>query len=87
MNDKKTGKKFKILGITVIVIVLVIGAVACGKMIISNSQGEGPEIITKSTLEKIINVSDLSTCESVYNGVAKVMNEEKEDKIDYYVSY
>ena len=87
MNDKNTGKKFKMLGIIVIVIVIMSGAVAGGKMIISNSQGEEPEIITKSTLEKIINVSDLSTCESVYNGVAKVMNEEKEDKIDYYVSY
>ena len=46
-----------------------------------------PEIITKATLEKIIDVSDMSTFEAVYNGVAKVMNEKNADKVDYYVSY
>lgn len=46
-----------------------------------------PKIISKSTLEKIINVSDLSTFEAIYNGVAKVMNEEEPEKVDYYVSY
>ena len=45
------------------------------------------EIITTSTLEKIINVNDLSTYESMYNGVTQVMNEKKPDKVDYYVSY
>lgn len=45
------------------------------------------EIITTSTLEKIINVNDLSTYESIYNGVTQVMNEKKPDKVDYYVSY
>ena len=33
-----------------------------------------PEIISKSTLEKVINVSDLSTFEAIYNGVACVGN-------------
>ena len=46
-----------------------------------------PEIISKSTLEKVINVSDLSTFEAIYNGVASVANEEKPENIDYYVSY
>ena len=46
-----------------------------------------PEIISKSTLEKVINVSDLSTFEAIYNGVASVVNEEKPENIDYYVSY
>ena len=45
------------------------------------------EIVTKSTLEKIINVSELSTYEAVYNGVAKVMNDKKTEKIDYHVYY
>ena len=39
------------------------------------------------TLEKIINVSELSTFTAVYNGIAQVMNEEKTEEIDYYVSY
>lgn len=46
-----------------------------------------PEIITVSTLEKIINVSELSTFTAVYNGIAQVMNSEKPEKTDYYVSY
>ena len=42
-----------------------------------------PEIISKSTLEKVINVSDLSTFEAIYNGVASVANEENPENIYY----
>ncbi|MBQ9123176.1 MAG: DUF4230 domain-containing protein [Lachnospiraceae bacterium] len=45
------------------------------------------EIVTTASLEKIINVSELSTFESIYNGIARVMNEKKPEKVDYYVSY
>ncbi len=45
------------------------------------------EVITISTLEKIINVSELSTFTAVYNGIAQVMNEENQEETDYYVSY
>ena len=51
------------------------------------SRESKPEIISKSTLEKVINVSDLSTFEAIYNGIASVANEEKPEDIDYYVSY
>ena len=37
-------------------------------MISKNSE---PEIISKLTLKKIINVSELSTFEAVYNGIAE----------------
>ena len=46
-----------------------------------------PSIITTSTLEKILNVTDLSTFEAIYNGVAKVSNLDDPQEIDYYVSY
>ena len=46
-----------------------------------------PEVITVATLEKIINVSELSTFTAVYNGIAKVNNEQNPEKVDYYVSY
>ena len=45
------------------------------------------EITTVSTLQKIIDVSDLSTFTAVYNGIAEVMNEKNPEKTDYYVSY
>lgn len=48
---------------------------------------EKAEVVTVSTLQKIINVSQLSTFTAVYNGIAKVMNENKPEEIDYYVSY
>lgn len=38
-------------------------------------------------MEKLINVSDLSTLEAVYNGVARVTNEEDPENVLYYVSY
>lgn len=46
-----------------------------------------PEIITVANLERIINVSELSTFTAVYNGIAQVNNEEKPEKVDFYVSY
>ena len=46
-----------------------------------------PEIITISTLQEIVNVSELSTYTAVYNGIAKVMDEKNPEEIDYYVSY
>lgn len=45
------------------------------------------EITVVSTLERIINVSDLSTFTAVYNGIAEVKDEKNPDKVDYYVSY
>ncbi len=43
------------------------------------------DIITESTLEKIIKVSDLSVFETVYNGVAQVYG--PEDETDFYAYY
>lgn len=73
-----------------IVLIFCIIAIVIGSSIIAKNRKIGnqtPEIITEANLKKIINVSDLSTLEAVYNGVAKVMNEKKPEKVDYYVSY
>lgn len=88
MEEKQTtvtGNKILKRLSAIILVILVIVAVVVGPKIISKK--DGPEIISKATLERIINISDLSTFEAVYNGVAKVMNEKKPEKIDYYVSY
>ena len=45
------------------------------------------EVNMITTLEKIVNVSELSTFTAVYNGVAQVMNDKKPEETDYYVSY
>ncbi len=71
-----------ILAITVIVVALGIGL----SPLMGNSSHK-QEIITVSTLQKIVNVSELSTFTAVYNGIAQVENEKDAEKIDYYVSY
>lgn len=50
-------------------------------------QSQSPQVITESTLQEIINVSELSTYTAVYNGIAQVMNKDNPEQIDYYVSY
>ena len=64
--------------------VLVIAAVLLQT---SGREEPQPQVFNKSTLERIINVSELSTFTAVYNGIARVANEKKPEKIDYYVSY
>ena len=84
-NQKKklSGPKVKyIIGIAMLaVVIIVLLAVSM------SSKKSEPEIISKSTLEDIINVSDLSTFEAVYNGIAKVTDEDNPEKVNYYVSY
>ena len=76
-----------------IVIAVAAGALALILVVISvvllpkGVKKSEPSIITTSTLEKILNVSDLSTFEAIYNGVAKVTNPDDPQEIDYYVSY
>lgn len=84
LKQKLTGKKVKyIIGIVIVLMVVIIVSLTIS---ITTKKSE-PEIISKSTLEKIINVSDLSTFEAVYNGIAKVTEKDNPEKINYYVSY
>ncbi len=73
----------RIAFLVILLVVIVTGAVlftrSCNK--------KESEVITKSTLERIINVSELSTFEAVYNGITQVMNKKDEQKVDYHVYY
>lgn len=85
-NQKKklSGPKVKyIIGIAIMLAVVIIVLLAVSM----SSKKSEPEIISKSTLEDIINVSDLSTFEAVYNRIAKVTDEDNPEKVNYYVSY
>ncbi len=83
--------KFYISGKTIVtfIIIVILVTVAVVLAIVSGNKPEEPkkEIITEAMLEEVINVSELSTFEAVYNGVAKVYNKQKPVNIDYYVSY
>ncbi|MBQ2697513.1 MAG: DUF4230 domain-containing protein [Clostridia bacterium] len=69
---------------------LVTGAAAAalgtGVMFYPQTAGE-PQVVSQAMLEQIMDVSELSTFEAVYNGIARVMNEKRPEKVDYYVSY
>lgn len=72
-----------------VLLIVVVGIIAGITIAVpATRQGkQPPEVITVSTLQEIINVSELSTYTAVYNGIAQVMNEEQPDETDYYVSY
>lgn len=72
--------------VLVIAAVVIIAAVAV-LLQTSGREEPQPQVFNKSALERIINVSELSTFTAVYNGIARVANEKKPEKIDYYVSY
>ena len=78
--------KPKVLVIATVVILVAIAAVAV-LLQTSGREEPQPQVFNKSALERIINVSELSTFTAVYNGIARVANEKKPEKIDYYVSY
>lgn len=87
--DEKSKQRISVKSMlyAMIAVVIVI-AIVCSSLVAKNFfKKSEPEIINKNTLEKIINVNDLSTFEAVYNGIAKVANEKNPEKIDYYVSY
>lgn len=89
MNEQiKKKDSMKIKELVIIAIVVIIVVIFSASLIVKiTSKKSEPEIITKANLEKIIKVSDLSTFEAVYNGIAKAMNEKKSEECDYYVSY
>lgn len=82
---KKLGKrKLRIGAIFLVVLLIAISFFAITKLI--KKEPGKQEVVTISTLEKVIKTSSLSTYETVYNGVATVMNEDNKN-IDYYVTY
>ena len=50
-------------------------------------QKEDVQIVTESNLHKIIEVSQLSTYECVYNDICTVMDEDDSSKVAYYCKY
>ena len=73
------------LGALVLVIVVLVAAFVVVPA--ARNSKKQAEVLTVSTLEKIIDVSELSTFTAVYNGIAQVMDEENPELVDYYVSY
>ena len=67
----------KVMGIALLMYILVFSLSGCG---------DGKTIVTESTLEKAVEVSDLSVAEYNYNGIYEHQKEDS-DKIDYRIKY
>jgi len=87
-EKKKRDRKEKLLFRALMVCVFLLAVLSlCLGFFLGSPGKENKEIITTASLQKILDVSELSTFEAVYNGIAKVMNEKNAEKVDYYVSY
>ncbi len=78
------------LNIGVIAVVVVIAVIFIGGFTFNNRESQKqkqPQIITESNLHKIIEVSQLSTYECVYNDVCTVMDKDDSSKVAYYCNY
>ena len=51
------------------------------------SRIEKEDVITSAQLEKAIDISQLSTAEFVYNGIAEKYNEKHPERVDCYIAY
>lgn len=81
-------KKIKMLAVfAVLAILAVIAAAAAIRNFSSEKEPEGAEVITESTLYQIINISDLSTYQCVYNDVCVVPGAEGDGGPAYYCAY
>lgn len=88
-NDEKKRKYLIPAGIKKVCVLVILTAVLIGIIFLYGRYGRKTEkeIITEATLEKVIDVDELSTFEAVYNGITEVMNKEHPENIDYYVYY
>ena len=87
-EKKKRERREKLLFRALMFCVFLLAVLSlCLGFFLGSPKKEKKEIITTASLQKILDVSELSTFEAVYNGIAKVMNEKNAEKVDYYVSY
>lgn len=87
-RQKKNGAAVRKRTVYLIMTAVLIAGLAVVFLLLGNmGKDDKKNIITKANLEKMINVSDLSTYEAVYNGIARVPDKEESTDIDYYVSY
>lgn len=81
-QTKPSIKSAVIVSLAVISVLAVVLSVVFG--VFSKAERQ---LFKEEALKELLNVSQASTSESVYNGVAKVFSKEEPTKLLYYVSY
>ncbi len=89
-KKKLTKKQKKFIAVTVGLLLVIIATAVTTALLIKKSEKKNEnkkQILTSTTIEKIVKIKELSTFRTVFNGVAVVMNEKKPENLDFYVSY
>ncbi len=91
---KKNSDKYKVIvknfdrsKLSRMMMILILGIVI-GIMLLlnfTNTSSNSKEILSESSLEKMLNITDLSTYQAIYNGISTVENED--GAVNYHVSY
>lgn len=77
--------KKKVIPIAVVSLMILTVLCVVGFRLIYKSRGT--RVITSSRLEKAIQISQLSTAEFVYNGIAEKYEDNNKEKVECYISY
>ncbi len=83
-NMKKLGGKQ--LGLIAVVVVLVVAILVVAGTSLTAKESK-LEVDLSATLEKIVETSDLSTAEFLYQGIVEIPNPKKTTETDYYICY
>lgn len=70
-----------------IILSAIISAVLFGAGGMTGCSDDGYKIITSAKLEKAIDISQLSTAEFVYNGVAEKYDDDNPEEVECYIAY
>ena len=89
LSKMKGMKKELRFALIIAVIILVIVVIVYAKTVVFNNKDGQVTTISKSSLEKVIEINELSTIDYTYNAIATVYdeNDKKGEKIKYYVAY
>lgn len=80
---KGLSKKVKAIGTMVIILIIGIGAF----VLVSQDKEGQLTTISESSLQKIIEINELSTVDYTYNAIATKYADDKAEKVKYYVAY
>ena len=84
MMKEKNVKK-KIISVVIVCILILAALCVIGLQLIGKSRGT--RVITSSQLESAIQISQLSTAEFIYNGIAEKYKDNNSGKVECYISY
>lgn len=91
MTKKKGKSKNLELNLTFVFLPVIIVAIVFVVMLVLKDTGiddEGEKtIITSSTLQKTVNIADLSTAQYSYNGIAQIYEDEAKEKLKCNIYY